>query len=1227
MNDSVKWCHRQYQAWIRQLVSISAAVMALICAQTLGAQKAIATAHTAGDDARLADALLTRPVTITLKHVSLKQALDSISIVAKVLVQYRAPMLKAYPTPVSVHVVKVPLGVVLEHVLDGTKLHVVPDGQGYLTIVPSPEATGDSTPSTGTIVGRVVDSATGRGLPGATVKVVGTKLAITTASAGQFTILNVPAGARVLTVRQFGYRPAESSTVVAENDKVTVRVIMVSVPTVLSGVVTTATGLQRKVEVGNDMTTINVDSVMRVAPISSVTDLLETRVPGLTVLHTSGSPGDPARLRLRGVGSLQLNNDPILIVDGVRVYANQSDARSQNLAPTLSSSGSGINRTPLNTYAAPSPIDQIDPNSIETVEVFKGPSATAIYGSDAANGVIVITTKHGRAGPTHWSLALGDGVNWLPGKWPEHVFRLGYDHTHDYVAGYGGLCLWTNQLCTVDSVVSFQALNDPRYTVFSHGEDQTASLTVSGGVPTLQYGLSGSVTKDVGNLKLPAIERQRYEQFYGPVPRWMLRPDNYQTWGVSGQLSAQPSTTSRVTLTSSLFNSTQQRSSLQQAIGQLQGEYINADTVYSITGDPFVYSLGSRPLITGDVEQATDHQITATNALTLSWQPYPWLPLTATGGLNTIQRTDQTYIPYGVNFGGAGPCGEGLNSCADTTGSYGLGRGTSQDNTLTVGTAIPLFRQRLTVAVGGNYHSSSTADFQAYTDQLAPGVSQPTSFNNCPQLDFSCFTNQITSAASTYGWYMEPRLNFHSRFFVAPGFRLDGGSGGSRVTSTGGFTSGLSAFPKIDFSWIAVDRQGQRPLGGILTLLRPRVAFGLAGTQPGPADKLRLFNVGQYRLSSTGRNGDLAIESTNSCGPTLSLDGGSTTVPAVCLNSLGNTQLRPERSRELEGGFDATLWQGRLTLTYTQYTKTRTDAILAVPVAPSVVSVGGDQVHYQKNIGVIRNTGTEMTANAFVFQSRVVSWNIGANLSNDNNVVVRLNPGQSPFCLSGTFGDGGSCVKPGYPLFGLWARPIVSFADANHDRLIDPTEIRLADSAVFLGQANPKYQFNLNTSLTVLNGRLSVNAAFAYQNGLTQINSGALTSGGFFALAGASNASLAAQAAVVADCNAIPSYSSFASLCPSSGQFSPIGFTQTVNTFRFNEFSLNYEAPAAVSTLLRIPRLTLALQGSNLALHSNYRGKDPNVNAFSTVSAGDETRDLGEVPEPRTWRLKVNLGN
>jgi hypothetical protein len=284
---------------------------------------------------------------------------------------------------------------------------------------------------------------------------------------------------------------------------------------------------------------------------------------------------------------------------------------------------------------------------------------------------------------------------------------------------------------------------------------------------------------------------------------------------------------------------------------------------------------------------------------------------------------------------------------------------------------------------------------------------------------------------------------------------------------------------------------------------------------------------------------------------------------------------------------------------------------------------GGILSTFEKNIGVIRNTGTEVTLSAILYQSRAVSWNVGGNLSNDNSLVVSLNPGQPPLC----FGAGSPCqgtrIVAGYPLFGEWARPIVSFADANHDGIIEANEIRYGDSAVYVGQPSPKYQVNLFTDLSVLSGRLSVHATFAYQNGLTQDNQGACSSQAFNLLPNAPSATLAEQAAVVAaGCD-----NNFGGQLSEFSTGSIIGLFQTVNTFRFQSLSINYVVPKGVSGWFRVPRMTIALQGSNLGLHTNYRGIDPDVNAFSTVSAGDQTADTGQIPEPRQWWVRIEMGN
>ena len=1209
--DRKDWCFERWRlsAW---LIAAMGAMAQLLPAQST---YAVFAPHSAVDSSVQPASQLQTLVTLSMHDSTIKFVVDTLIRQAHLHpFDYNAAVMTKR---ISVSIVKKKVVDALETVLAGTGLEarLLSDGE---TVVIHPRTTGKGVrghreASAGMIVGRVTDSTSGQGLGGASVKIEGTRLSAVTSDSGNFTLKEVPAGNQVLTVHLFGYRPVDRTVVVADSERTTVKIVMASVPTVLSGVVTTATGTRKQLEIGNDVTVINVDSVMRTAPITSVTDLLETRVPGLTVTHTSGAPGAPSRLRLQGAGSIQLNNDPIIVVDGVRVYASQSDPRNNNLAPSAETDGYKNNNNLGNVlggaasfgvaqaYAAPSPVDQIDPNSIETIEVFKGPSAAAMYGSDAASGVIVITTKHGHAGPTHWSLSLTQGVNYIPGNWPTNYYRFGVGTQATYLPQ----CQWSDVGCAVDSIVAFQALNNPTYTVFSHGSAQSASLNVNGGVSSLLYSLTGSGSGTVGNLKLPAFAQRNYDSAYGPVPRWMIHPQNYQTWSMNGAVTAAPTNATKVTFNSTLFNSNQQTSSLGTGgIVQLEGKYIANGVAYANSNGFNT----SNPLLQYFVERATNQMQTSTNILSLSWQPRPSWQLTTSGGVSTQQSNGETYVPYGVSFSGAGT----------DSGSFGVGRGLVRSQTFNIGAIIPSWHNFVTLALGGNVYSQSTADFSAFTDQLTPGISTPTAFPTQCAGGRSCSTfSQSTSSSSTYGWYFEPQLNVSSRFFAAPGFRFDGGSGGTHVTnnSSTGTQAGLSAFPKMDFSYLAVDRHGGAPMGGILSLLRLRGSFGIAGTQPLLQDRLRLLNASNdtAALTPPGQN---------------HLFSGGCIPGAVCLSTIGNTQLHPERSRELDGGFDVELWRDRLTMTLTQYNKTRYDAIVAIPVAPSVAGgtipgfrqsgdgIGANQI--DKNVGVIRNTGTEIALNGYVVQSRVLSWNVGLQFSTNNSLVVRLNPGQSPL-----YGLG---VVAGYPLFGQWEYPIVSFADANHDGVIEPNEIRLGDSLVYVGQQEPKYQTDLTTGIVLFGGSLSIYGTFDYQNGQLQTAGNGLVGNAFALVPNAPNTPLATQAAVVAaECAAVYPAGGLNALC--GQQSSNIGLMQTVNTFRFNSLSINYQVPRSISSRFRVPLMTIALQGSNLALHTNYRGKDPDVNAFSTVSAGDQTLDLGEIPMPRTWQLAIHLGN
>lgn len=1065
-------------------------------------------------------------------------------------------------------------GLAAEFAADGETIVVRPASEG--------KTGGATDTATGVIRGRVVDSASGRGLSGATVKVQGTKLVTLTDDNGDFVVREVPAGDRVIVVRLFGFHQVARSVSLGDNGSATVRIVMTSVPTVLSGVVTTAAGTQRKLEVGNDITVLNVDSIRQTAPITSVTDLLESRVPGLTVLRSSGVPGDPARIRLRGAGSINGNNDPIVIVDGVRVYAAQSDQRTANLAGAVS-------QTPLvsiltgNNYAAPSPLDQIDPNSIETIEVQKGPSASSLYGSDAANGVIVITTKKGRAGPARVSATVSEGLSYLPGDYPERVLRWGHStneggvlsNTSDGVLNLSAyLCDITAPCNVFDSVTHLQILNLPRWSPFGHGSSTNGSLSVSGGVASLTYALTGSAGTNLGYLKLPDAIADAFKAYHGyTAPGWARRPDKYTTWGGSGQLSATVSPKMTLTFNSNIFRSQQQRSSLER---QLPAFASITDTILA-----FHPTTESSLLTLNVYERATAERLTFTNAVQGSWSPAPWLPLAGVAGLNIMTGHDITLVPRNMALVQWQPL--------DTLGRYGVAQTSTTQQTLEL-RKVAEGHGKLRTSLGFTLNTQSTSDLSGHKDTLALGV------NTAPTLDAG--TIQSVSRTATYGWFFEPRVMLSERFFLTPGFRLDGGSANGRSASVSGLPNKLTfaaLFPKVNFSWVAVDRQegAAAPVLGMLTLLRPRLALGSAGVQPAARDQLRL-------LGSPGIGGG-GITSGNT-------NAGNDSLSVV---SLGNTKLRPEKANEIEAGFEAELWHGRVNLDVTRARKMQHDAIVSVPVAASVN--GGGTI--QLNIGAVRNTSIEMSASVRPVELPQVSWTVGGNMAHNENKVVRLDPTSQAFYQNFS-ASVPTILTPrivvGYPLFGRWAQPILGYGDANGDGIIQASEIRVGDTALYLGRQDPATTAAINTDLAFLHGQLGIHANFRYTGAYSQVGAvgaGVLnTSTMLLSAANEPNATFGQQAAFVA----------------AESGLTPAGLVQTVHAWEFQSLSVNVAVPSSLARHFHTRHMSIALQGSNIGLWTNYRGKDPNVNALPN---GNAVADVGLLPAPRAWSLSFTLGN
>ncbi|HEY0242015.1 MAG TPA: SusC/RagA family TonB-linked outer membrane protein [Gemmatimonadaceae bacterium] len=261
-----------------------------------------------------------------------------------------------------------------------------------LTFLATPSlATGQGT---GIIRGRVVDASSSAPLTGVQITVDGTRLGTQTNSDGSFSVAGVPSGPQFVRLRRVGYMPERVGITVGAGATVTQNFTLRQMPTTLNEVVVTALG-----ETISQRSLGTAQQAVKGAAIAetqreSFINALQGRVAGVQVVSSSGVPGASSSITIRGISSISGSNQPLMIIDGLPM-----DNKTLNTASVLASEAPGsalgfANRGVDFTNRAA----DLNPEDIESLVVLKGPEASALYGIDAANGAIVITTKRGKAG-------------------------------------------------------------------------------------------------------------------------------------------------------------------------------------------------------------------------------------------------------------------------------------------------------------------------------------------------------------------------------------------------------------------------------------------------------------------------------------------------------------------------------------------------------------------------------------------------------------------------------------------------------------------------------------------------------------------------------------------------------------------------------------------------------------------------------------------------------------
>jgi len=343
--------------------------------------------------------------------------------------------------------------------------------------------------TSGTVRGTVRHAGTQGPVTGAQVSIVGTRVGSMTRDDGTYVIAGAPVGTSRVRVRMIGFAPIEQTVAVIEGGTATADFSLTPSAVTLEEVVVTGTaGQARRREVGNAIGQVKAADVPEAQ--TNVSNMLAGRIAGASIEQSTGSTGAGSSIRLRGNTSVALSNQPLIYIDGVRV---RSDEYPKNVPPA------GSNLRSTNYYA--SPLNDINPDDIERIEVLKGAAATTLYGTEAPAGVIQIFTKRGQTGAASWSFETNQGFNRL------RPFGINADDP--------GTAIDERQCAKTAACAKYLFINP----WLRDGQRQNYALSVGGGATNgPRYFFSGAYNDDKGVLPLDQSRKYVLRGNFGFAP-------------------------------------------------------------------------------------------------------------------------------------------------------------------------------------------------------------------------------------------------------------------------------------------------------------------------------------------------------------------------------------------------------------------------------------------------------------------------------------------------------------------------------------------------------------------------------------------------------------------------------------------------------------------------------------------------------------------------------------
>jgi TonB-linked SusC/RagA family outer membrane protein len=556
-----------------------------------------------------------------------------------------------------------------------------------------------------------------------------------------------------------------------------------------------------------------------------------------------------------------------------------------------------------------------------------------------------------------------------------------------------------------------------------------------------------------------------------------------------------------------------------------------------------------------------------TAGLDARYEPLAWLRVNGTTGLDYAGRSDVSVTPPGLI---PEPDRRAIGNA--TSNPYSLYTYTSNLNaTASYSLAPDLTAQTV---VGGQYVGEVVRGTQAFGEGLAGGTGSIGGTTS----GFAVASQN--SDVITIGGYFQQQLAWRDKVYLSGAIRGDD-------NSAFGTDFSFIYYPAASLSWV-IGEESFFPQQDWVSSLRLRAAYGQSGQRPGFRNAITFYTA-------------------------VAVKRAGSEVGAVQIGApVGNASLKPEKSSEIELGFDAGFFNDRVNLEATMYDKTTEDALILRNLPPS----SGAASRYE-NLGKVTNKGIEAMLNARIFDVRSLQFDLTVAASKNRNKLVRLGQDVDTifFGLGANNGDFIQRHAEGHPLGGYWQREIVSYNDENNDGIIGATEVELADNASFLGQPLPQTEISITPSLTFLkyfraHGVMNYRGGFKIYNSTAQFRCAV-----FLTCQGANDPSvgLAEQARIMASARANFGLDA-----------SDAGFVEDGSFWKLREVALTAQAPASWARRLGVSDLALTVSGRNLATWTDYTGFDPEINFNGTSNFS--TAEFLTQPQVRYFTARLSIG-